>query len=268
MAIKLKVDDKGNVVLANGLPVYVHEDGKEVPFDANAAMEKIAELNKESAKHRHEAKEATSKLAAFEGVDPEMARKALELTKNLDAKKLIDAGEVEKVKESIAKAYEAQTADVKTSYEKKLKELKQAVETKDADIFKLMVTNKFSASKFVADQLTVPPDFAESRFSKCFKVEDGKVVAYDASGKKIFSRVKPGELADFDEALEVLVGEYPDKARILRGSNASGSGKQPTGNSGNAGAVTLTREQAKNPQLYQQAKAAAEKSGQPLQISD
>lgn len=265
--MKLKLDDKGNAVLVNGLPVYIHDDGKEVPFDANAAVEKITALNNESAKHRHEAKTALEKLSVFEGIDPGIAKKAIELTKNLDAKKLIDAGEVEKVKESIAKAYDAQTGEMKTSYEKKLKELSKDVESKDAAIFTLMVTNKFSQSKFVADALTIPPDFAEARFGRSFKIVDGKVVAYDGNGKQIYSRKRPGEVADFDEALEVLVDEYPEKARILKGAGASGGGKPPASSSGQSGAIVLSREQAKNPQLYEQAKAAAEKSGQPLQIA-
>ena len=46
--MKLKLDDKGNVALQDGKPVYVHEDGKEIPFDAPAAMAKISALNAES----------------------------------------------------------------------------------------------------------------------------------------------------------------------------------------------------------------------------
>ena len=39
------------------LPVFVHADGKEVPFDADSALGKISQLNGESKQHR-EAKEA------------------------------------------------------------------------------------------------------------------------------------------------------------------------------------------------------------------
>lgn len=266
--LKLKLDEKGNAVVVNGMPVYVHDDGKEVPFDANAAVTKISELNAESAKHRHEAKETTAKLSMFEGIDPEAAKKALTTVKNLDSKKLIDAGEVEKVKESIAKAFEGQMGETKTSYEKKIKELDSAMQSKDAMIFNLMVTNKFSSSPFVQEKLTLPPDLLEARFGKAFKIEEGKVVAFDGSGKKIYSRKRPGEPADFDEALELLVDEYPEKARILKGSQASGSGKQPDSGNTQTSAFTLTREQAKNPQMYEKAKEAAAKAGASLQISD
>jgi hypothetical protein len=39
--MKLKLDANGNVVVENGMPVYIHDDGKEIPFDAVAAMTKI-----------------------------------------------------------------------------------------------------------------------------------------------------------------------------------------------------------------------------------
>ncbi|MER0133114.1 hypothetical protein KD913_25385 [Klebsiella pneumoniae] len=42
---------------ANGLPVYVHDDGKEIGFDAVQAVGKISSLNGEAKSHR-EAKEA------------------------------------------------------------------------------------------------------------------------------------------------------------------------------------------------------------------
>lgn len=64
-------------------------------------------------------------------------------------------------------------------------------------------------------------------------------LAYDQSGNKIFSRARPGELADFDEALEVLVDQYPHKEQILKASGANGGGAgtsngvvSPSGNFG------------------------------------
>ena len=61
-------------------------------------------------------------------------------------------------------------------------------------------------------------------FGNSFKIEEGKVVAYDAQGQKIFSRSRPGELADFNEALETLVSQYPHRDHILKSSGANGGG--------------------------------------------
>nr|WP_039906869.1 hypothetical protein [Candidatus Regiella insecticola] len=73
--MKLHIDTEGKAVLENGMPVYLHEDGKAIPFDALAALNKITALNTEIKSHR-EAKEALeAKLSQFAGIDdPAKAR--------------------------------------------------------------------------------------------------------------------------------------------------------------------------------------------------
>lgn len=44
MPLQLKLDDTGHVVVQDGKPVYVNEDGKEIPYDVNQANNKIKEL--------------------------------------------------------------------------------------------------------------------------------------------------------------------------------------------------------------------------------
>ncbi|WVM87992.1 hypothetical protein UMZ34_16740 [Halopseudomonas pachastrellae] len=85
--MKLKLDENGNAVLQDGKPVYVHDDGKEVAFDAAGTVATITRLNAEAKTHR-EGKEAAEKaLKAFEGIsDPAAAIKALETVSNLDQK--------------------------------------------------------------------------------------------------------------------------------------------------------------------------------------
>ena len=80
----------------------------------------------------------------------------------------------------------------------------------------------------------------QARFGQSFKVEDGKVVAYDGSGNKIYSRSKPGELAAFDEALEFLVEQYPQKDHILKASGNQGTGSRQTQHA--SGQKTMKRE--------------------------
>lgn len=87
----------------------------------------------------------------------------------------------------------------------------------------------FETSKFVADRLTVPVDVALAAFGPSFKVEDGKFVAHDQHGMKLYSYTRPGEAADFDEAMERLVSQYPEKEKILRPAGDAGSKPQPTG---------------------------------------
>lgn len=228
--MKLKIDENGNAVLQDGKPVYVHDDGKEVAFDAPATVATITRLNAEAKTHR-EGKEAAEKLLkGFDGIeDPAAARKALETLANLDAKKLVDAGEIEKVKSEISKAFQAQLDEANTK-----------AQTLEQQLYGEKIGGSFARSKVIAEKLAVPADMVQATFGNRFKIEDGKVVAYDANGNKIFSRARPGELADFDEALETLVDSYPHKDHILKSSGANGGGApngggKPTVPKGNLG---------------------------------
>lgn len=221
--MKLKIDANGNAVLQDGQPVYVHDDGKEIPFDASRAFETIKKLNDENKGHREEKEQVIAKLKAFESIDPAAARKAIDTLKSLDQKKLVDAGEVEKVKSEAVEAFKKQLEETKVSYERKLGETGAMLQERDSTIFTLMVRNKFANSKIVSEKLSIPADMVEAKFGGNYKIEDGKVFAY-VDGKKVFSRKNPGEYADFEEALETMIEAYPDKDKILKGSNASGSG--------------------------------------------
>lgn len=231
--MKLKLDDKGQVVVIDGKPVYVHDDGKEIPFDAAGTVATISRLNGEAKSHRERAEKAETSLKAFEGIeDAAAAKKALDTLKNLDAKKLVDAGEVEKVRAEAIKAVEDKYAPI----------------VAERDGFKnALITEKiggsFARSKFIAEKLAVPADMVEATFGKAFKLEGDAVVAYGSDGNKIFSRLTPGTVAGFDEALETLVNGYAHKDHILKGSGAQGGGAQGNGSGGAGGAKTMKREQ-------------------------
>lgn len=235
MALKLKLDANGNVVVQDGKPVYVHEDGKEIPFDAEGALNKIRDLNAENKSHREAAETANTKLKMFDGVDPEAAKKALELAKNLDDKKLLDTKGVEELKAQISASFKSQIEDIQKEAQKAAKKLETQVQERDGTIFNLMVTNRFHTSEFVKKKVAVPSDMIEAAFGKHFKVENGKVVGYKADGSPIYSRKSPGETADFDEALEIMVDGYPHKDHILKGSGSSGNGTPPGGSKQAAG---------------------------------
>lgn len=237
--MKLKLDDKGNAVLQDGKPVYVHDDGKEVAFDAAATVATISRLNGEAKSHRERAEAAEGALKPFKDAgisDPVAAAKALNTVKNLDDKKLVDAGEVEKVKAEAIKAVEEKYAPI----------------VKERDTFKGQLENKlvddvFTRSKFIAEKFAAPGpagiEIARALFARNFKVEDGKPVAVDANGQRIFSRSNPGNHAEPDEALESLIDQYPHKAHILKGSGASGGGANPGSGGGTPGSKTMTRAQ-------------------------
>lgn len=248
LIMKLKLDANGNVVLQDGKPVYVHDDGKEVAFDAVATVATISRLNGEAKSHRERAEAAETKLKDFTGIeDPAAAIKALQTVKNLDDKKLVDAGEVEKVKAEAIKAVEEKYAPTV----KRVGELEQQLHGE-------VIGGAFTRSKVIADKFAIPADLVQARFGTHFKMDGGKMVAVDAQGNKIFSRARPGELADFDEALEVLVDQYPYKANILKGAQASGGGASGGQGGQGGGKRTLTRAQFDALPAADKAKAAAE----------
>lgn len=231
-----KFDANGAIVTqeVNGqkLPVFVHADGKEAPFDGDATVSTISRLNGEAKGHRERAEKAEGAIKAFEGItDPAAAIKALNTIKNLDDKKLVDAGEVERVKDEAIKS-------VKAQYDPIVKER----DTLQSQLYNEKIGGAFARSKFVADKLAIPADLVQAAFGGRFKVDNGKTVATDANGQTIFSRTRHGEVADFEEALEILVDTYPNKASILKGSGASGGGAQGSGNSGAGGQKSISRD--------------------------
>lgn len=216
--------DGDKIAIESGNPVWVHDDGKEVSIDGGHVTQKIVDLTKENSKFRSQAREAQEKLEAFDGLDVEAARKALNTVKNLDDKKLIDAGEVERIKSEIAKAKDEQYKPVV----EELKTTKEMSYRKDLEM-------AFATSELVSKKLIVPRDMVQKTFGDRFKHEDGKLVAYDETGNKIYSREKPGELAGFDEALTTLIDRYPHKASILADSGHTGGGAIGGGGGGGTG---------------------------------
>lgn len=245
--MKLKLDENGHVVVSDGKPVYVQDDGKEVAFDVVGTAAAITRLNGEAKGHRERAEAAETKLKGFEGItDPALALKALETVKNLDDKKLIDAGEVDKVKTEVSKAYEV-----------KLAEATKRSETLEQQLYSEKVGGSLARSKFISEKLAIPADIVESRFGKHFKVEDGHVVAYDDQNNRLYSPANPSQFASVDEALEIIVDRYPYKDTILKGQMSGGGG---AGNGG-AGGGAKTMKAAEFNALSPKDKAAKMSEG-------
>jgi len=112
---------------------------------------------------------------------------------------------------------------------------------KDSEIRRLMVTNKFAVSSFFVGEkkkTTLPPDIGEAYFGKNFKVEEidgeSKLRAYYSNGEPIISRLNPGEPAEFEEAMGLIIDAYPGKDGILAapgGGSGGGGGHGQEGES-------------------------------------
>jgi hypothetical protein len=217
-------EEKTYAVLKDGNPVYVDDAGKEVTYDPVAMHATIGRLNKESQTHR-EAKEALeATVKKFKDIDPVAAKKAIATVKNLDDKKLIDAGEVERVigektrefKEALEKS-QGETTALRTKYDSE------------------KINSAFASSAFIKEKLAVPSDMAQATFSKHFVFKEGVMTPVDAAGNTIYSDTNPGDIATFDEALEKVVKSYAHRDSILKGTGHTGSGSKGTGGDNGTG---------------------------------
>lgn len=212
-----KLNAAGDAIeLKDGNPVWINSDGSETTMGGDT----ITRLNSEAKTNRERAEAAETKARAFDGLDATKAREALDTISKIDQKKLIDAGEVDKVRQSIG-----------TEWQGKLDDATKQIAEANARADNYLLDNAFKGSKFVTDKLTVPVDMVQAMFGKNFKVEDGKVYGVDAQGNKIPSKTRAGEFADLDEALGHYVDNYAHKDNILKGGNHEGSG----GNGGGGG---------------------------------
>lgn len=239
-----KTDANGAIVMDadKKLPIFVHADGREAPFDADGTLAAIGRLNGEAKAHREAKEAAETKLKSFEGIeDGEAARKALETVKNLNAGELKTAAQVQEIKDAAAKsAKESVEAATRAAAEKERTLTEQNAKLTQ-DLNNHIIGGSFAGSKFIADKLAIPADIAQKVFGDRFKVDNGKLVPMDANGNPLFSAVRHGEHADFEEAIQAIVSQYPSKDMILKGTGASGGGAG--GGKGGAGGKAIPRSQ-------------------------
>lgn len=233
--MKLKVDENGVAVLSkDGHPVYVWDDGKEEAIDVPKLFQVTLPSNrKENKEWREKAEALAERLKVLEGIEsPEEylaeAKKAIETLKNLDEKKLVDAGEVEKLKAGVARNYEERIAQIEKEYTKKLESANRLVSQKENFIADLLIKGAFESSEFIRDKTVLPAEIAYDTFKRYFKIEndaDGRpiAVAYDRNGERILSRANPTKFADPEEAIQEIISTYPQKDKILR-ADGEGTG--------------------------------------------
>lgn len=245
MALKLKTVDLNGTTYAevkDGKPLFIDDtDKKEIAFDADHSASTITRLNGEAKGHREAKEAAEAKLKTFDGItDPAAALKAMETVKNLEEGQLVTAGKVEEIKKAAKEAAEKQVEAATKGLNEKITGLTTERDSIRLDYFNEKVGGAFARSKFINDKTTVAPDMLQSMFGSRFKIENGKIVAVGADGQPLYSRVKNGDLAEFEEAIEIIVGEYPHRDRVLKGTGG-GSGSEGGGGGGGGNGKTMPR---------------------------
>lgn len=248
MALKLKtvqVGDKTYAEVQDNKPVFINEEGGvEIPFDVNQASSKISDLNREAQGHREKKEAAELALKPFEGLDPTKVREAMTTVENLASGDLLAANKVEEIKtaaiDATKRGYEGQI----NAYKDKEAVLTGQVGNLTTAYHNEMLGNRFATSKFIGEKMSIPPTMAQKIFGEHFKVEDGKVIAYDFKGAKLYSQAHPGEVPEFEEAIGLIVNGYPHKNTVLKGrGNSGGGGGTPEGSPNGGDGKTILRSQ-------------------------
>lgn len=242
MKLVLKVDENGApaVVEEGGVkkPVFVDEDtGREMPMDVPSLYSNVAQLKGENKDLKEKFQGAQQTLSLFEGIEDieewkRNAEEAVEKIGNWKDSDYVKAGKVEEIKANMKTAHETELRTVKSSFEGQVQELSNTVAKKDDQIRTLLIGNKFASSPMFTGEkkkTNLNPVIAESHFGKHFKVveqQDGTldVIGVNSDGSEIYSIMRPGEIAKFDEALEIIIDKDPNKNDYLVSAQNAGSG--------------------------------------------
>lgn len=205
--MKYVLTENGNIKTKDGKPIVIGDDGKEFIVDAIGNIGKINDLNSEAAGYR---KKASANKKILESIPQEIIdnpKAAVEALKT-----------VESLSDEHTLQLETLKTELKGGYEKQLQDKDKEIEDLNNNLLKTNVQNKFATSKTIEKTL-LTPGLAANAFMQHFK-PDGSA---EIDGKVIYSPKKPGELADFEEALEIIINSRPDKDEIWKGTGANGS---------------------------------------------
>lgn len=156
------IDGKTYAEVDGDKPIYETDDGKTVAFDAPGTRDTISRLNAEAKGHREAKEAAEARLKAFEGLDASSARDALDKLSKIDAKKLVEAGDMDAAIQTALKPVQEQLAAA----------LKDK-ETLTGSLSKEVIGNAFGRSKFASEKLTpAGVDLIRAVYGDRIKVED------------------------------------------------------------------------------------------------
>lgn len=235
-----KTDDNGSLVVEDNNPVWIYEggkdEGKEAPVDFTKTLGTIKNLTAESIERKNKLKEANTKLEPYEAAGIEdfeefvkTAGANAKTVANLSDKEVLDAGEVDKIKQSANEVWDKKVEALKKAHVTELAERENKLADKDAAIRNMVIKSAFDTSTFLQEKTVLPAEIAYNTFGHSFKVKekDGKPIGYavDESGDRLMSLRNPGEYAQPDEAIEILVDKYPQRDAILK-QDAKGQNSQ------------------------------------------
>ena len=203
-----------------------------------------------------EKRRLADQLKTFEGLDPAKARQLIADAEKLEQEKLKAQGDWEAREKQLQEKFAAE----KAALESRIGALTQGLHQ---NLIEAQATAAIAQHKGVPE-LLLPHVLRQMRVQE----KDGKffpeVIDLNTGNPRIAdSKGTPFGVADLVASMKA----DPIYGRAFEASQIGGSGAEQTQGGGN-GTYTLNREQAKDPAAYRAAKAAAEKAGQTLQLSE
>ena len=159
-------------------------------------------------------------LEKFEGINPDRYREMAETERKLKEKKMIDAGEIDKV---VAERVAAMKAD----NEKVIGDLTKSNESLTARLSSVLIDSAVKSAAVAAGVVSTAVDDVVLRAKTTFQVKDGNVVALNDKGEVVYGK---------DGTTPLTIGEWVTNLKKtathlfegMRGSGAPG-GKGPGG---------------------------------------
>lgn len=231
--MKLKIVDE-KVVLKDGLPVYIYDDGTEGPFDAKATLDglnnKVRNLTEEKDRFFKKATDYETKLKPFETIDPTKYMEYEKIVKNLNDQQLLDQKGIDALKTTMRQTFDEEKKNVERTYKTQVEQEQAQAKRMKELVEKEVLKNKFAnATDWFGTEKSrtiYPAEDAHMIFGKNFNVEikDDQTIllAKDDAGNTIMSKKNHGEPADFDEAISLLVEARAKKYSILRSTGPGG----------------------------------------------
>lgn len=221
----------------------------------HSALKSEREQSKATAKQLKELKEKLGDL------DPEKAREALKVLQDMEEKKLLDAGEIEKLLGTRTERMRQDFENQKGSFNKKITDLEADKGKLSQRLSEVLIDNAIreAAAKAKVKSSAIPD--AILRGKQIFRLQEDKVVPM--KGDQVIYGKNPNEPMSIDEWMGSMATEA---SHWFESSSGGGAGNGAGGGAGKV--ITLSREQAKDPAQYRAAKEQAAKSGSTLQVAE
>lgn len=230
MPLKYKIKTKAEIPA--GLEAHyaereVQEEGAKITYfflDVEGAVDKsrVDEFRQNNIALNQKVKDLETK---YDGIDPEKARKLMEIASDLEAEKLLKKGEVDKIVETRTKA-------MRDDYDKKVKtfeteNVRLNARLTEVEINQATVTSASKRGLKPTAQLDIT-----ARARGVFRVVDGKVVPVEADGKTPIIGKNGIDPMTIDEWVEKQTTDAPHLFEPNSGGGGGGNNNQGGGGQG------------------------------------